>query len=197
MAPSGKSRKSLGVPVDAAPRTWVQTDRAAHEAWSLLALRKPRAAALLHRLVAIMGPQNAVVVSQKTLAKMLGCTERTIRNALVDLLRERWVQVVQIGTAGTVNAYVVNAAVAWGEKRDNLHLAVFSAQIVADAEDQPPETLGRKGLRRIPVLYPGEQQLPAGDGEPPPFEPALPGFEADLPGIGASGRQTGLPKKQL
>jgi hypothetical protein len=60
---------------------------------------------------------------------------------------------------------------------------MFTAQVVADAEDQPPETLERKDLRRIPVLYRGEQQLPTGDGEPPPSEPPLPGFEADLPSI--------------
>jgi DNA-binding transcriptional MocR family regulator len=132
-----------------------------------------------------MGHQNAVVVSQKVLAKMLGCTDRTIRNALSDLVAEGWIEVVQIGAAGSVNAYVVNARVAWGQRRDQLHLAVFTAQIIADADDQPAGTTDRAALRRIPTLYPGEQQLPAGDGEPPPSEPALPGFEADLPVIGS------------
>jgi hypothetical protein len=131
----------------------------------------------------MMGHQNAVVVSQKTLAKLLDCNPRTIQRALDDLVKERWVQVVQIGASGTVNAYVVNARVAWGERRDQLHLAVFDARIITDVEDQPASTLDRKSLRRIPVLFPGEQQLPTGDGEPPPSEPPLPGFEANLPAI--------------
>jgi DNA-binding transcriptional MocR family regulator len=130
-----------------------------------------------------MQHQNAVCVSQKTLAKIAGCSRRTVQRALDDLVTERWIQVVRIGTTGNVNAYVVNARVAWGEKRDQLHLATFSAQVIADAEDQPAGTLDRGALRRIPVLYPGEAQLPAGDGEPPPFEPALPGLETDLPSI--------------
>jgi hypothetical protein len=36
-------------------------------------------------------------------------------------------------------------------------------------------------LRRIPVLFPGEQQLPTGDGLPPPSQPSIPGLEPDLP----------------
>jgi hypothetical protein len=130
-----------------------------------------------------MAHQNVIVVSQKTLAKLMECSVDTVQRATAELVREQWVQVVRLNGPGTVLAYVVNARVAWGEKRDQLHLATFSAQVVADAEDQPAETLERKDLRRIPVLYPGEQQLPTGDGEPPPFEPALPGFEADLPAI--------------
>lgn len=36
---------------------------------------------------------------------------------------------------------------------------------------------------KLPRMFPGEQQLPAGPGLPPPSEPALPGLEADLPAI--------------
>lgn len=64
----------LGTPVVSGPRTWVQTERAAHEAWGDLTLKSPRAATLMHKLVALMGHQNAVVVPQKTLAKLRGAT---------------------------------------------------------------------------------------------------------------------------
>ena len=77
----------LGTPVHSGPKTWVQTERAAHEQWSLLTMSSPRAAAVMHRLVSIMGHQNAVVISQKTLAKMMGCNERTIRRAIDDLVK--------------------------------------------------------------------------------------------------------------
>jgi hypothetical protein len=175
-------KAQLGTPVDAGPKTWVQTERAAHEAWGKLAMKSPIASAVLHRLIAIMGHQNAVVIGQKTLAKLLGCNARSIARAIEILESEKWVQVVQIGQRGTVNAYVVNDRVAWGEKREHLpRLSVFSAAIVADEEDQPEYTLLPGQLRRIPALYPGEQQLPTGPGLPPPSEPSLPGLEPDLP----------------
>ena len=186
--PRKSAPPALGTPAGSGPRSWVQTDRAAHEAWGRLAMTKPRAAALLHHLIATMGHQNAVVVPQKTLAKIVGCSARTIQRALDDLVEGGWVQVVQLGAHGTVNAYVVNAAVAWGEKREHIgRLAVFHARVVADAEDQSEATLERRDLRRIPALYPGEVQMPAGEGEAPPSQPALPGMEPDLPALKEGG----------
>jgi hypothetical protein len=120
----------------------------------------------MHHFVALMGHQNALVVPQKTLAKLMGCNERTIRRAIDDLVKGRWVQVVQLGHMGTVNAYVVNSAVAWAEKREHIgSLSVFHARVVADAEDQPTDNLDRSDLRRVPIIYPPEQALPSGDGE--------------------------------
>jgi len=173
-------KKSLGVNATNPPKTWVQTERAAHEAWAALAMQSPRAAALLHVLVARMGQQNAVVVSQKTLAKLMGCTERTIRNALVDLTAGNWVQIVRVNGPGTAAAYVVNDRVAWGQPRADLHMSVFSATVIADAEDQPPETMQSVPLRRLPALFPGEMALPSGPGSPPPSQALLDGLEPSL-----------------
>lgn len=173
-------KKALGVNATNPPKTWVQTERAAHEAWAALAIQSPRAAALLHVLVARMGQQNAVVVSQKTLAKLMGCTERTIRNALVDLTAGNWVQIVRVNGPGTAAAYVVNDRVAWGQPRADLHMSVFSATVIADAEDQPPETMQSVPLRRLPALFPGEMALPAGPGSPPPSQALLDGMEPSL-----------------
>lgn len=173
-------KRQLGADASAPPRTWVQTERAAHETWAALAIQSPRASALLHLLVARMGPQNAVVVSQKTLAKMLGCNERTIRNALADLTAGNWVQVVRVNGPGTVAAYVVNDRVAWGQPRSDLHMSVFSATVIADAEDQPAETMQTVPLRRLPALFPGETALPSGPGAPPPSQPLLDGMEPSL-----------------
>jgi len=147
-------QKQLGTPATYGRNTWVQTERKAHEAWAHLTATSPRASVLMHHLVARMGHQNAVVISQKTLAKLMGCTTRTVQNALADLVKGRWVQVVQVGPAGTVNAYVVNAHVAWGEARDQIgRLAVFTATVVADADDQPPEVLKHKELRTVSIAY--------------------------------------------
>jgi hypothetical protein len=157
---------TIGTPTTYGRRHWVQTERAAHEAWAKLTMASPRAAALMHHLVSMMGHQNAVVISQKTLGKVMGCDERTIRRAINDLIKGKWIQVVQIGSTGTINAYVVNAAVAWGEKREHIgRLAVFQAQVVADAADQQTSVDIRPDLRRVPIIYPPEEALPVGDGE--------------------------------
>lgn len=182
MAIPPDKRKQLGTPATYGPRTWVQTERAAHEAWGRLTMKSPRAAAVMHHLVANMGHQNAVVIPQKTLAKLVGCNERTVQRALDDLVAGDWIQVVQLGQRGTVNAYVVNASVAWAEKREQIgRLAIFSARVVADADDQSPETLERRDLRRLPVIYPPEEALPHGDGEPG-AQIALPGLEPVIEG---------------
>jgi hypothetical protein len=177
---------AIGTPVKHKPGQWVQTERKAHEAWASLIARKPRAAMLLHHLVAQMGHQNAVVISQKTLAKLTGVTDRTVRSAIADLVAERWISIVRLNGPGTVAAYVVNDRVAWGQPRDELRLSVFSAMVVADFEDQDVSALDHVELRRIPALYPGERQLPTGPGEDPPSQPHLPGMEQDLPSTGGT-----------
>ena len=137
---------------------------------------------LMHHLVARMGHQNAVVASQKTLAKLMGCTPRTVQNALNDLVQDNWIQVVQIGTAGSVNAYVINSEVAWGERRDQIgRLAVFTATVVVDADDQSAATLEHKQLRTLPIIYPPEFAMPHGEGEPG-AQISLPGFEPVIEG---------------
>lgn len=165
------------------PGKWVQTERKAHEEWANLIARKPRAAELLHHLVAQMGHQNAVVVPQKVLAQIMGRSVDTVQRAIRDLVAERWISVVKLNGPGTVSAYVVNDRVAWGQPRDQLRLSVFSATVIADYGDQEDALLGHADLRRIPTLYPGERQLPAGPGAEPPSQPALEGMEPDLPAL--------------
>lgn len=175
--------REIGIQAKNKPGHWVQTERKAHEAWAGLIARKPTAAMLLHHLVAQMGHQNAVVVSQKTLSKLIGRSLRTVQYAVKDLVAERWISVVKLNGPGTVSAYVVNDRVAWGQPRDQLRLSVFSATVVVDHDDQDESLLGHGDLRRIPTLYPGEQQLPTGPGEEPPSQPGIPGMEPDLPAL--------------
>jgi DNA-binding transcriptional MocR family regulator len=174
----------VGAPTIHKSGHWVQTERKAHEAWARLIARKPRAAEVLHHLVAQMGHQNAVVVPQSVLAKMMGRSVDTVQRAIKDLVAERWISVVRLGR-GKEAAYVVNDRVAWGQPRDQLQLSVFSAAVVADYDDQDEALLGHGELRRIPTLYPGEQQLPTGPGEAPPSQPNMPGMEPNLPSLNA------------
>lgn len=159
---------------------FVQTDRATHEEWARFSLRRPAASAVLHYLTANVGHANAVVIPQKAIAKALGVSDRTIRNAVADLAQGNWLQVVRIG-AGRECAYVLNDRVAWADKRENLRFSRFSAEVIADADDQSPETLEGPALHRLPSLFSGEVQLPSGPGLPPVSQPFLPDMEPDLP----------------
>ena len=173
---------ALGTPLGYGPKTWVQTERKAHEAWSELTLKSPRAAAVMHRLVSMMGHQNAVVINQKTLAKQMKCSLDTVKRGIRDLEEGLWIQVVQLNGPGTVSAYVINAAIAWGESRDQMsRLAVFYAAVVADSDHQSPELLNSQKLRTLPIIYPPEEALPHGEGEPG-AQMSLPGFEPVIEG---------------
>jgi len=180
----------IGVPParDSKKSTWVQTERAAHEAWSRLIAKAPMAARLAHVLVAHMSStNNAVVASQATLGELMaGPGERpvhrnSVRNAINILVSERWIEVVQIGGKGGALAYVVNARVAWSRARSDIRYSVFSARVIASESEQSEPLEDRPGLRQVPVLMRGEYQLPVGPGEPPPSQSILDGLEPDLP----------------
>lgn len=165
---------------------WVQTERAAHEAFAALISRSPLAARLMHLLVARIGDHNAVVISQGLLAELAGATRQGVQKALAILERDRWIEVRQIGDRATVNAYVINDRVAWAKSRDGLKYSLFSAVVIVSGSEQPDQTeLDRNNelrpLRRLPSVFAGERQLPSGDGLPPPSQPFFDGLEPDLP----------------
>jgi hypothetical protein len=128
----------------------------------------------------MMGSKNALVIPQTMLAKLLGVSERTVRDALHELARSKWIQIVRLGK-GKECAYVVNDQVAWGEARKNIRMSIFSATIVADIEDQTPASIDPMQLHKIPQMYEIESQLPTGPGEEPPSQPSLDGLLPDLP----------------
>lgn len=164
--------------------SWLQTERAAHEAWAALIDAAPKAAKLMHILTARLHENNAVVVSHKVLKSLMGVKSvTTVKTALAVLEKNNWIEIRQIGDRGTVNAYVVNDRVAWSGARDGMRYSLFSASVIVSEEEQPDrESLGRQAaLRRVPSLQHGEMQLPSGAGLPPVSQPALPGMEPPLP----------------
>lgn len=181
-------KKKVGLPSKPAAEKrsrWIQTEASAHEAWARLILKHKNAAAFMHLLVSRMDRNtNAVVASHAVLAKLLGCTTRSIRNYIAVLEDDRWIQVISLGK-GATNAYVVNSMVAWSQNRENLKYSTFSAQIIADADDQNQTGISAGDLRKIPVLFSGdEQQLPSGErGSEPPVQTLLDGTEPELPSI--------------
>ena len=175
----------MGLPAQKSKGSWVQTDRSSHEAWAVLTRKSPLAAQVMHLLAARVGDHNAVVISQGTLAQLAGASRRGVQNAIAVLERERWIELRQIGDRGTVNAHVINDRVVWTGARDGLRTSLFSAVVVVSDTEQPDrEDLGaQQPLRQVPRQFPGERQLPTGEGEPPPSEPSLPGMEPDLPAL--------------
>lgn len=172
--------------------TWVQTERKAHEDWAKLIGKSHRAAQLLHLLVAHMDKRGVLVVSQKTLAEMMGVSVDTVKRALVPLKAGNWVDVVRVGSArGGVNMYAVNRRVAWADKRENQRFAVFDAKVILSKSDQLAEDMANKEpLKTLPSF--GELQSPHGGGLPPPSQPFLDGSEPDLPAIGDGHLQTDI-----
>ena len=177
-------------PSEQKPRgNWVQTERAAHEAWARLITKAPKAAAVMHLLTARVGDQNAVVISHKNLAELVGVKSiTTIKTALAVLEADRWIEIRRIGKNGTVNAYIINDRIAWSGKRDGIRYSLFTAAVITSSDEQPDQEHldNLPPLRQIPSMLRNERQLPAGDGLPPPSEPALPGMEPDLPATSIS-----------
>jgi len=179
-------RKSQALTEKEPRGTWVQTERAAHEAWAGLMRESPNAAMLMHLLVARVGDQNAVVASQKVLANLMGRHINTVKNALRVLKDKNWIEVRQIGDRGTVNAYIVNDRIAWTGPRDGIRYSLFSARVLLSDEEQPDRAIldNQEPLRRVPSLFGSERQLPSGDGLPPVSQPFFDGLEPDLPATG-------------
>lgn len=177
-----KPSRSLSIATD--PKgSWVQVERAAMERWAKLTIENPRASALMQIILSHIGRNNALVASQATLAKLTGCSARTIRRSLEVLKARNWLEIRQIGLSGTANAYIINDRVAWSGNREGIRYSLFSAAVLLSDDEQPDKAqIGAQApLIGIPSLYPGERQLPTGPGLPPPSEPALPGLEPDLP----------------
>ena len=177
--------KTLPTPKNPRPGEWVQTERAAHEAFAALIGKSPLAAKIMHTLVSRVADHNAVVISQGILADLVGATRRGVQKALEILERDRWIEIRQVGDRATVNAYVVNDRVAWFGDRDGRRYSLFSATVIVSSEEQADadclDDPHRKPLQKLPMIYPGERQLPTGDGLPPPSQPSFPGMEPDLP----------------
>lgn len=183
--------KKLGARVASGPGQWVQTERAAHEAFAQLISTHPKAAMLMHKLISIMGHQNAVVISQNNLARLMGVSLPTAKRAIQELVARRWVQVVQVAGTGSACAYVVNDRIAWGQARDQrVAISIFSAAVYVSADDQSADALETSELRRLPMIYPPEEALPTGPGEPG-AQMLLDGMEPVL-----EGRRGGQPQNE-
>ena len=85
----------------------------------------------------------------------------------------------------------------WATRRDKLHLAVFTARVIAVGDEQEQGYLERPALHQIPILASDEQQLPSGPGEDPPSQPSIDGLEPDLPSVQAQLEARGQKRLEI
>jgi len=136
-----------------------------------LSRRSPAAHQILWLLTERMNKTNAVVMSQATMASILGYSPSTIKRGVALLKNERWVQTVNIGTA---NGYIVNAKVLWRD-HSGKRFASFFAEVVVSADEQnrPIEEWDNVELRQMPILRRTEEPLLDSAPLPPPDQQDL------------------------
>lgn len=143
---------------------FVQVSRRYLDELDELAFRSPAARKLLTNLVKAMNKQNAVMVSQESLAKLTGLSKPTIKRSVALLREQNWIDVLKVGTS---NVYRVNSGVFWTARADG-RWASFSAEVVLNFDEQdeitkaapinPPKT----SLRHIPFVQAHEDVIVSG-----------------------------------
>jgi hypothetical protein len=139
-------KKKAGRPLQG----WTQTDVIAHDQMWRLGVQSPMALPLLHYMISHMVRKTTIfVASAKTLANELGCSDRTIQQAVKVLKNYNFLQVLKSGNA---NVYVINSQVAWRGSRGMRH-ATFDATIhVSEVEQESTvEQLEEEAAKLIPV----------------------------------------------
>ncbi|SAL80167.1 helix-turn-helix domain-containing protein [Caballeronia telluris] len=129
---------------------FVQVSRKYLDELDELAFQSPAARKLLTSLVKAMNKQNAVMVSQESLAKLTGLSKPTIKRSVALLREQQWIDVLKVGTA---NVYRVNSGVFWTARADG-RWASFSAEVLLnfDEQDEHTKTQPKAQLRHIPFV---------------------------------------------
>lgn len=115
-----------------------------------MASRAPSASLVFWTLVKLMSKQNAVMISQESLAKLAKLSMPTVKRAVKLLRTEQWMEVHKIGTQ---NVYRVNAGVIWQDKLDG-KWAAYNARVIVnfDEQDDMTKTMGPIRTRHIPLV---------------------------------------------
>lgn len=159
---------------------FVQVSKKHIDDLNALARQSPAAHATLWALCKAMDKQNAVMVSQDSLAKLTGYSKATLKRAVALLRDQMWVQVLKVGTS---NVYRVNSAVFW-QARANGRWASFSAEVLVnfDEQDEATKKAPSPKLRHIPMVQAGEDVLipDASKPLPPPDQPMMDFHSSEL-----------------
>ena len=101
-----------------------------------LALKYPKARAILDFLVQQMDNHNAVMCSYKVLSEMLDVSSETIRRSIKVLKEKGFIAVFKSGAS---NVYAVNDDLYWKSYGKNIWQSKFPANVVLSLSEQDKE----------------------------------------------------------
>jgi len=106
----------------------------------------------LNYLMEKMNQTNAVMVSQKTLMKVLGAGRTSVHRTIQKLEHLQVIKIVKIGTA---NCYIINSDIAWKKNRESKEkFSIFNATLIADWDEQTIEYKSNWDTKLQPVPRP-------------------------------------------
>jgi hypothetical protein len=132
---------------------FVQVQRSEVLAISELAEKSKIALKILMLFVQVMDKGNAVMMSSSVIQELTGRSRSAISAAISILKKEKWVQVLKVGTA---NIYVLNSSVFWTAGANQKLYANFNAKIITSLSEQEKDLrLNQKvKLKRTPMIIP-------------------------------------------
>ncbi len=102
-----------------------------------LAVKHPKAHAILYFLVDQMDEYNAVMCSYKVLEEVLEISTPTVTRNIKVLKDNGFIQILKSGTS---NVYTINDSVYWKSWGNNRKYSKFPANVVLSASEQEKET---------------------------------------------------------
>lgn len=140
---------------------FVQVSKVYIDEMNQLAMHAPAAHRALWTLVKLMNKQNAVMISQDSLAVVVKCSKPTIKRAVALLRKQQWLDVFKMGTA---NVYRVNSRVIWQDRADG-RWAAFNARVILNfaEQDETTRSLPPVRTRHIPFVE-ADDEMPPDDG---------------------------------
>lgn len=94
--------------------------------------------ALLDYFIYKMNKNNALIISQKKLMKVLDCSRPTLTKIVAQLQDMRFIDVMKIGVQ---NCYIVNSQVAWKTSRAGIKHSVFDATVYIEWDEQTTDSI--------------------------------------------------------
>lgn len=141
---------------------FVQVSKAYIDEMNSLAQHDRSAHHILWTLIKLMNKQNAVMISQESLAQLTKFSRPTIKRAVAQLRAQQWLEVLKMGTA---NIYRVNAEVVWQDKAGG-KWAAFNARVIVSFAEQDAITHQMPSVRtrHIPFVLADDLTGPAPGG---------------------------------
>lgn len=141
-----------------------------------LGLENAAAMRVLLFLIRHMDGTNAIGVSQKLIAEMVGYSRQTVSYAVTYLQQHGWIAIYKLGKA---NIYVVNSSVVWTSYADQKAYCKFQGSVMLSSDDNWELRKSDKG--KLKYLYrPAAEQM-AAEQYPDPEQMSISDFPEYLP----------------